>query len=508
MPYVNHPLIVEDSMESRPYQEAILGTAVKNHTLCVLPTGLGKTNVAILLAAHRLEKYPDSRILVMAPTRPLVNQHHKVFGRSMRIPQEEMVAVTGFIKPEERESLYRKKLVFATPQVIENDLRNGILSLKDFSLLVIDEAHHSIGGYAYPYVAKLYLQQSRFPRILALTASPGGTAEKINEIKENLGTECVEIRTDEDYDVKPWIKEKQIEWAYVELPESFLRIKRYLDEAIEDRASKLKSMGFLKKPRPSRRDFLELQASMQASIKRGHKAAFGISSIVAQAIKLEHALGLLETQGITVLEKYWNKLKEDESNAAKNILKDQKVANAIYLSRGLYEQGSKHPKMGRLCQIVDRQVREKQDSKIIIFANYRDSVKEIESSLNNIDGVRAVQFVGQKEGLTQKEQIQRISDFREGVYNVLVGTSVSEEGLDIPAMDLAIFYEPVPSEIRSIQRRGRVGRQKVGRVIFLITRRTRDEAYFWSAKNKEARMKKTLYGMKRQQLEENTNEEV
>jgi ERCC4-related helicase len=499
MNYVKHPLINENSMESRAYQEAILGTAAKNHTLCVLPTGLGKTNVAILLAAHRLEKHPDSRILVMAPTRPLVNQHHKVFIKSMRIPQEDMAAVTGFIKPEERESLYRKKLVFATPQVIENDLRNGLLSLEQFSLLVIDEAHHSIGGYAYPYVAKLYLSQSRFPRILALTASPGGTVEKIKEIKENLGIEQVEIRTDEDADVRPWMKEKQIDWEYVELPESFLQVKRYLDEAIEERAKRLQGMGVLRNPRPSRRDFLELQAKAQEYIRRGQKSAFGISSIVAQAIKLEHALGLLETQGISVLEKYWKKLKDDESNAAKNILKDQRVANAMFLSRELSEQGSRHPKMSKLCQVVDRQLRNKPDSKIIIFANYRDSVKEIESSLNNIDGVRAVQFVGQKEGLTQKEQIQRIHDFREGAYNVLVGTSVSEEGLDIPAMDLAIFYEPVPSEIRSIQRRGRVGRQKIGRIIFLITRRTRDEAYFWSAKNKELRMKKTLYGMKASQ---------
>ena len=499
MDYVKHPLIVENSIEARAYQEAILGTAAKNHTLCVLPTGLGKTNVAMMLAAHRLEKHQGSRILVMAPTRPLVNQHYKVFGRSMKIPVEEMVAVTGFIKPEERESLYRKKLVFATPQVIENDLRNGLLSLKDFSLLVIDEAHHSIGGYAYPYVAKLYLQQSRFPRILALTASPGGTAEKIKEIKENLGIDAVEIRTDEDSDVKGWVMEKRSEWVYVELPESFLNIKRYLDEAVEERSKRLHGMGVLKKPRPSRRDFLELQAKAQEYIRRGQKSAFGISSIVAQAIKLEHALGLLETQGITVLEKYWKKLKEDNSNAAKNLMKDQRVANAMFLSRELFEQGSKHPKMSKLCQVVDRQIRAKQDSKIIVFANYRDSVKEIKNSLNNIDGVRAVQFVGQKEGLTQKEQIQRIHDFREGVYNVLVGTSVSEEGLDIPAMDLAIFYEPVPSEIRSIQRRGRVGRQTVGRVIFLITRRTRDEANFWSAKNKEARMHKTLKGMKAKQ---------
>jgi ERCC4-related helicase len=505
MSFVSHPMINEGSMESRSYQEAILGTAIKSHTLCVLPTGLGKTNVAILLTAHRLEKHPASKVLVMAPTRPLVNQHFRSFSQAMNVPEYDKAVITGVLKPEERECLYEKKLIFATPQVIENDLRNGILELKDFSLIVIDEAHHSIGGYAYPYVAKLYLQQSRFPRILALTASPGGTKEKIEEIKENLGIEQVEIRTDEDSDVRPYVQEKQSEWSYVELPQSFLDVKRYLDEAIEERAKRLRDMGALRKPRPSKRDFLELQAKAQEYIRRGQKSAFGISTITAQAIKLEHALDLLETQGITVLEKYWKKLREDESNAAKNIMKDQKVANAMFLSHQLFESGSKHPKMGRLCQIVDRQINEKQDSKIIVFANYREGVKEIVNSLGNIGGVRPVEFVGQKEGLTQKEQMQRIHDFREGVYNVLVGTSVSEEGLDIPAMDLAIFYEPVPSEIRSIQRRGRVGRQKVGKVIFLITRRTRDEAYFWSAKNKEAKMHKTLKGMKEASPPSNNN---
>jgi Fanconi anemia group M protein len=482
MDYVKHPLIAENSIESRPYQEAILGTAAKSHTLCVLPTGLGKTPVALMLAAHRLEKYPDSRVLIMAPTRPLVNQHHKSFLSGLKVLGEDMVVITGFVKPGQRKELYGKRVVFATPQAIENDLKAGRLRMDDFSLLVIDEAHHSIGGYAYPFVAKTYLEQSRFPRILALTASPGGTKEKIQEIKSNLGIDAVEIRTDEDGDVIPWLK-----------------IKGYLDDAIEQRSKRLRSMGFLKGRRPSKRDFLELQARMRTSIDRGNKAAFGVVSIVAQVIKLEHASGLLETQGIAMLEKYWKKLRGDKSNAAKNILKDQRVANAIWLSRDLFESGSKHPKMGRLCQIVDRQVREKPDSKIIIFANYRESVKEIVKSLENINGVRPVEFVGQKEGMTQKEQLSRLSDFRDGFYNVLVGTSVSEEGLDIPAMDLAIFYEPVPSEIRSIQRRGRVGRQKVGRVIFLITRRTRDEAYFWSAKAKEKRMHKTLYGMKNKQ---------
>ena len=120
-------------------------------------------------------------------------------------------------------------------------------------------------------------------------------------------------------------------------------------------------------------------------------------------------------------------------------------------------------------------------------------------SLGGIENVKPIEFVGQREGMTQKEQNQRLSDFRDGHHNVLVCTSIGEEGLDIPEMDLALFYEPVPSGIRSVQRRGRVGRQKIGKIVFLITRDTRDEAYYWTAKKKEQSMHKTLHGMQQGQ---------
>ena len=64
--------------------------------------------------------------------------------------------------------------------------------------------------------------------------------------------------------------------------------------------------------------------------------------------------------------------------------------------------------------------------------------------------------------------------------------------MDIPSTDLVIFYEPVPSEIRTIQRRGRTGRTRMGKVIILITRQTRDVAYFFSSIKKERKMETYL----------------
>ena len=495
--FVQHPLIKPKIMQSRIYQESILGTAVGKNTLCVIPTGLGKTSIAILLAAYRLEKFPDSKAMVLAPTKPLVNQHIKTFKEFLDIDENEFQVLTGTVKQTQRMEFYEsKKIIFATPQTVQNDLNENIFSLKDFSLLVIDEAHHAIGNYAYPFVVKKYLEQADNQRILALTASPGGTRDKINEIYENLGMEAVEIKTEQDEDVSPWVKEKEIEYVGVELPESFIKIKQLLNEVYESRIQTLRKMRHVGRRKPSKKDLIALQLNLRKGINQGNKWAFLAASYVAQAIKIEHAIGLLETQGIHSLEKYWKKLGQDKTKAAKKLVNNRQVSNSIFLTHELSERGSKHPKIGKLCSIVSQQVREKPNSKMIIFANYRDSVKEIANVLGSIENVKPVILIGQKEGLSQKEQIETIKQFERNEYNTLVTTSIGEEGLHLSSADIAIFYEPVASEIRNIQRKGRVARIKIGRIIFLVTKGTRDEAYYWTAKRKEKQMMKTLYDMK------------
>lgn len=545
---ISHPLIKPNSIEARVYQESILATALNKNVLCVLPTGLGKTPIAVLLAAHRLAENQNSRILVAAPTRPLVSQHYKSFLNFLNMDEALFGLITGIINPEKREEIYKnKKIIFTTPQTIENDLQEARLNLKDFSLLVLDEVHHAIGGYAYSYIAKKYLEQAQNPRILGLTASPGGDAGKIEEICKNTGLEAVEIRTENDEDVKPYIKEKEIEWVRVDLPENFDNIRTLLKSAYSRRVETLRKMWLVKRKTPSKKDLLALQNSLMAKIKAGNKNAFIGLSLVLPSIKIEHAIGLVETQGIPMLENYWKKLRSEESKYTKSLLNDKAVSNAMWMTNKLYEDGYKHPKISKLCTIINEELKKNPDTKIIVFASFRDTVHEVCSVLSRIEGARPVEFIGQgnraaskrvhvqekkvtetlssnfqlaseipvnnnnssastnaaeepkqntiEKGLTQKEQMERLEHFKSGACNILVCTSIGEEGLHISDADTAIFYEPVPSEIRSIQRRGRVGRSKVGRVITLMTKGTRDEAYYWSSLQKEKRMKGILYSL-------------
>ncbi|MFQ5648285.1 MAG: helicase-related protein, partial [Candidatus Aenigmatarchaeota archaeon] len=239
----------------------------------------------------------------------------------------------------------------------------------------------------------------------------------------------------------------------------------------------------------------------EKAIKTGHKKAFSGIRYTTQAIKIEHATGLLETQGISALERYWAKLRADKK--AGPILRDPDISQAMARSRALAEAGCKHPKMSAICSVVDRTLAENPQARIIIFASYRDTVKEIVGVLSSLEQARPIILMGQRDGLSQKEQIEVIKRFGEGDCNILVTTSIGEEGLSIESADIAVFYEAVPSEIRQIQRRGRVGRVRIGKIIILITKNTRDEAYYWAARQKERRMHKTLKGMANQEALQN-----
>lgn len=494
MKFISHPLIKSETMEERDYQINVLNTAVNRNTLCVLPTGTGKTNVAILLAANRLEKYPDSKILILAPTRPLCAQHQKSFQDSLNIPEEDIILLTGKIPPHARGRFYKTaKIISATPQTIENDINNRTLDFSDFSLLVIDECHRSVNKYAYPVVANAYVNQSKNPRILGLTASPGSSKEKIDNIRESLFIESVEIRTETDRDVKPFIKELDINWIKVDLPDNFKEIQKDFRKLLNDRIEKLKKYNIHV---IMKRDVLKAQKRVQKLLNvTKNPVHYYTISLLAEILKVWHALELLETQSIFSLHNYLERLKTRTDKSSKRLLVNLK--DSVLEIEKLYKSDIEHPKINKLEKIISDELENNKNINIIIFSHFRDNIDLIKRILGNIKDCKPVMLIGQsgEKGMSQKEQIDIIKDYEAGFYNCLITSPIGEEGLHIPSADLAIFYEPVPSEIRTIQRRGRVGRTKIGKIIFLLTKKTRDEAYYWTSYRKEKRMKTILKDM-------------
>ncbi len=498
--YIKHPLIKPDSVEQRLYQLALAGEAIKRSSLVVLPTGLGKTIVALLVTVSCL---PKGKVLLLSPTKPLVEQHAAFFKDNLNIPPESIVLFTGNTQPGKRETMWEKaQLVISTPQVIENDLLGKIMNLEQVSCIIFDEAHRATGNYSYVYIAEKYIQQNTNPLILGITASPGSNTEKIQEVCANLHLKSVEIRTDDDPDVRPYIFDKDIEWKYVAVPVEMKGLKQLMDKVLHSRLENLRELGFIsnfQKPL-SKREMLDLQGRLQMQLRSfpDQKVYQGIS-ILAEIFKVSHAIEISETQGASALSKYLERLENEAmsksgSKAAKRLMEDLSMRQAVHHLGGC---DGNNPKLNAVKELVKGQIQLSPDSRIIVFTNYRDTAELVANSLAEVPGVKPARFVGQASkyndnGLTQKKQVEIIRKFKEGEFNTLVATSVAEEGLDIPSTDLVVFFEPIPSEIRSIQRKGRTGRKHEGRVVILIAKGSKDEAYYWSSNRKEKQMAMVL----------------
>ncbi len=492
----------------RLYQQTILGTAAGFNTLVVLPTGLGKTALAFMLAAQRLNVYPNSKVLMLSPTKPLCEQHVDTFRKHMTIESDKIVLFTGNVNPEKRAELWKDaKIIISTPQGLENDVINKRVRLEEVSLLVFDEGHHATGDYSYVWLAQQYEKTARFSRILALTASPGSDLEKIKEICSNLNIEKVEVRTVKDPDVRPYVQYTKINWVDIEFPEDFRKIQKYLKDCRDSKLLEAQKYGYCNGAGLTKTEILMLQGELQKKVSTGTKDFEILRSIslVAEALKVDHALELLETQGIKPLEIYFRKIQVESQNskvkAVKNLVQDLNYKSAFYLTCELVNKGIRHPKLAKLSGIVKDEMIKNENTKIIIFTQFRDSGEEIIKTLDELRINNHI-FVGQAKrnglGFSQKQQKEILDKFRMGEFNVLVATSVAEEGLDIPKVDKVIFYEPIPSAIRSIQRRGRTGRLDEGNVTILVTEGTRDVAYKWSSHHKEKRMFRTLDRIKKE----------
>jgi Fanconi anemia group M protein len=494
--FVTHELLRRGAVEERAYQVNIARVCLERSTLVVLPTGMGKTVIAAMVLAENLRRR-GGKVLLLAPTKPLVEQHAASLRQMLVV--DRIALFTGeATAPEDRELLWREnKIIVSTPQVIRNDLESERFALDDVSLIVFDEAHRAVGDYAYVDVAKAY-KEVPGRLVLGMTASPGSSAEKILEVCENLGITSVEIRTEYDPDVVPYLHDLVIEPIRVEAPDVSKEIRGLLETVFDEQVERLKKIGFLAgKPKVSLKDLLaagnEARKRLDSGVRDGR--LYGAMTAQAIAMKANHAIELAETQGLGSLRSYFERMEmEAKSKADVQFLKHAKVQEAIKLAR---ESEVEHPKLSKTAWVVREQFLQKPDSKVIVFAHYRETADRLTQALGRIPGIRPMRFVGQASrgediGLSQKEQVEILEKFKAGAVNVIVATSIGEEGLDIPQVDLVVFFEPVPSEIRTIQRRGRTGRSAAGRVVMLVTKDTRDEAYFFSARRKERKMHQEL----------------
>jgi len=499
-----NPLVREDVIEEREFQTEIAGKATEGNTLVILPTATGKTIIGALAASHFLYNYAEKKFLMMAPTKPLVEQHRDTFLNVLKLRPEDVQVLTGELDPDYRLHLWNDenlRAYFATPQVVRNDCELG-LDLKPFSFLIFDECHRAKKKYAYTEVAEAYVESSPYPMILGLTASPGADERTIRDVSDSLYAEHVEARTKDDPDVAPYVNEIEVERKFVKLPDSHKSVKKKLESMLKWRLERLYEAGILER-NPNyayKGDLLEAghdiryrmqlrQLDIEAAPLKKHMVTWSC------ALTVWHAQDLLESQGPYSLRRFVERSRKSGKKSHEMVISEME-------KRGILEDLEslgRHPKVEAAKGAVLDKIDEDPSAKAIIFTEYRDTASHLTSELEDL-GIPAARFVGQADkegdpGLSQDEQAELLEDLRVGDLKVLVATSVGEEGLDVPSVDLVVFYEPVPSGVRYIQRKGRTGRKSEGEALILVTEETHDEAYLEVSERRRKRMKTVVEGL-------------
>lgn len=484
--YINHGLLRPQTVAARPYQVDLAVDASEKSSLVVIPTGLGKTIIAALVAMTRL---PKGVILLLAPTNPLVEQHVGTL-KAFFVNAVDVVVINGRISPSTRQVVFNDatemKIVAATPQTIANDLRAGRINLANVSLVIFDEAHHGVGRYDYTFIAERYAQDRRKDALsLGITASPGYDEEQISTICRNLNLDQVRYKSEQDETVKPYVQNTPIDFIMVEQEPELIEARKILTTMCGEA---LDELGLPAKI--SKKDLIAAQAVARSS--QDWPALF----FLAKVGKLQQAIMLADTQGPRPLIQYIASLKSDKSKAAESIRRDRRTNHVLGLA-GQIRVGAKQQ---ALLKVIIQQITSKPDSKILLFCSYRSAVDAVEYVLNLASELADFKIapgvlVGQTKGMTQKKQQEAIQKFRSGEINVLIATQVGEEGLDIPAVDLVVHFEPVASGKRSIQRDGRTGRNRPGKIAILATKGTMDEWLLVNSYRNRRNMKTALKNM-------------
>lgn len=530
--------IYPTNFEVRDYQFNIVRNSFFNNILVALPTGLGKTFIAstVILNFHRW--FPNSKIVFMAPTRPLVAQQIKACCGVTGISSSVVATLLDKTKRNRQEIWNEKSVFFTTPQVVENDLLTGILDAKLIVLLVIDEAHRSKGNYAYNNVVKhLYKAGNKSFRILSLTATPASDIEGVQEIISNLNISKVEVRTEQLIDIAKYLKRKKIERYNVTNTDEINECIDLLSNAIEPTLKLANDRHIYDVRDPLKINAFQVLDAQQRITKNPSipEPLKWLNYFILQLLAIVgQALRRLVIYGVRSFYSYFknkhtefitkNNKKQSKNNNAVAFWLNDNIRKLLFKCENEWLKDPiflGHPKLEIIVSELTTYFSDPSNtsSRCIIFTEFRESALDIVRSLeqqgdsrlkphifigqakekekfdeekflnkkknnkkkssgtkakgkdkenNNVEIERTSSEDAQIKGMNQKFQKELISKFKTGEYNVLVATSIGEEGLDIGEVDLIICYDSTGSPIKNIQRMGRTGRKRDGKVILLF----------------------------------------
>lgn len=501
----------------RDYQFNIVQRCLFDNTLVALPTGLGKTFIAGVVMLNYYRWFPDGKVVFVAPTKPLVAQQVTACHQTCGIPGRDAAELTGNNPRAYRSQMWAEKRVFyMTPQTLMNDLVTENCDPKDIILLVIDEAHKGTGDYAYARVVRYMMAKNPHFRLLALTATPGNSQEAMQAIVDSLHISRIEVRDERSLDLRGYMHKKEIKQHIIQMNDQINHFQQLLKTVMEGILKPLVTQGVIEPLNVVKMHPYRALATLQRiASQRNHPhkwALGGLSKLGMMARAMGYLMEASVGMCLNCLQEYVAEKERDSDGkkgpkgALKNDATFQKLLSELESHKGRPGGFGMHPKMETLKLLLMQHFGScmsenggsDEDTRAMVFVTYRECVDEIVAMLNE-EGplLKATRFVGQgldkqgRKGIAQKEQLEVIRKFKTGDFNVLVSTSIGEEGLDIGEVDMIVCYDAQKTPIRMLQRVGRTGRKRDGYVHVLLAE-IREELNWDKAKDTYGEMQKCI----------------
>ncbi|RMC01474.1 hypothetical protein DUI87_21913 [Hirundo rustica rustica] len=469
-------------MELRGYQREAAAPALSGRNSIVwLPTGAGKTRVAVHVCRRHLESRRGGKVAVLVNKVHLVDQHtEKEFHALQDAFKVASISGDTSHKAFFADLVKKSDVVICTAQILQNALvsaeEEARVELTDFSLLVIDECHHTHKDAVYNKIMLRYLQrklsgEQDLPQILGLTASPGtggatsfeGAVEHILQICANLDSEKITSVQDEVQHLQSHVPQpkKQYDLCQERVQDPFgEQLKKVM----------VQIQQFMGKPDLPRDFGTQIYEQRVVELEKRAAEMFCRKTRVCALHLRKYNDALLINDSVRMVDAFqclqqFYGAERDQKDPTEQFLAATFEENRASLQALAGDHRYENPRLSKLEGLLREHFQPLGTSRGIVFTKTRQSAHSLLSWLQTTatlcgQHIRAAVLTGagysnQARHMTQNEQQDVIKQFRKGALNLLFSTSVAEEGLDIPECNIVVRYGLMTNEIAMMQARGR-----------------------------------------------------
>ncbi|GAA5839253.1 hypothetical protein JCM11251_006019 [Rhodosporidiobolus azoricus] len=497
----------------RSYQIALIERAREGNVITVMPTGSGKTLVAVHLIEWVASTIEQERQAAGRPKRiqffltnsvPLVHQQAHTLATNTTLRVGKLFGALGVNLCSATEWKYNFEhfdVLVVTAQLILDSLAHGFLKMSQISLLVFDEAHHAKRNHPFASILRDFYHRAALedrPRILGLTASPIDSKQGVEEANKleslfdaKLVTAPPETRAELESTVsRPTVLRMQYAAAPVysrtELYQAVLAHIIVQDEqfkkSLEGAESLLQVYGpdasdlvwHIALERYKRKYIAFLPSEEEVEEEDGVEGE-------KQEKKGKQEGKVVDNDGEGYISTVRRK-REERREEKKRLKKESDQKRLRDMKQQLpewmriveehkpsitYDRLS--PKMQKLVDCLCAARHEKERFCGIIFKRRIDAlivaeiIKKLAKVTSDLNWLRVACVTGHGAGTSNKlgprmqwaEQADVLTAFGDGETNLLVATSVVEEGLDVQPCNFVVRFDLYTTHISYIQSHGR-----------------------------------------------------